>query len=58
MTSAWWPRHAPPDTALAFTTETGHHVSGSDPLRIRRFNMHEATVNTKPLFLSRLLGVL
>jgi peptidoglycan/xylan/chitin deacetylase (PgdA/CDA1 family) len=43
---------------LGFTTETGHHVSGSDPLRIRRFNMHEASAHTKPLFLSRLLGVL
>ncbi|HEY6124180.1 MAG TPA: polysaccharide deacetylase family protein [Steroidobacteraceae bacterium] len=43
---------------VAFTTETGPHVPGSDLLRVRRFNMHEAAVNTKPLFLSRLLGVL
>jgi peptidoglycan/xylan/chitin deacetylase (PgdA/CDA1 family) len=43
---------------VAFTTETGHHVPGSDALRIRRFNMHEAAVNSKPMFLSRLLGVL
>jgi peptidoglycan/xylan/chitin deacetylase (PgdA/CDA1 family) len=43
---------------VAFTTEVGHHVPGSDPLRIRRFNMNEAAVYTKPLFLSRLLGVL
>lgn len=43
---------------LAFTTETGHHVPGGDPLRIRRFNMHESSVNTRPLFLSRLLGLL
>ena len=43
---------------VAFTTETGHHVPGTDALRIRRFNMHESAVNTRPLFLSRLLGVL
>jgi peptidoglycan/xylan/chitin deacetylase (PgdA/CDA1 family) len=43
---------------VAFTTETGSHIPGSDALRIRRFNMHESAVNTKPLFLSRLLGVL
>jgi peptidoglycan/xylan/chitin deacetylase (PgdA/CDA1 family) len=43
---------------IAFTTEAGDHVRGSDPLRIRRFNMHEAAVHTRALFLSRLLGVL
>ena len=43
---------------IAFTTETGHHIPGSDALRIRRFNMHESAVNTRPMFLSRLLGLL
>jgi len=43
---------------IAFTTETGHHVRGSDALRIRRFNMHESAMNTRALFLSRLLGLL
>lgn len=43
---------------IAFTTETGHHVPGSDALRIRRFNMHESAVNSRPMFLSRLLGLL
>jgi peptidoglycan/xylan/chitin deacetylase (PgdA/CDA1 family) len=43
---------------LAFTTDSGHHIPGSDALRIRRFNMHESAMNTRPLFLSRLLGLL
>lgn len=43
---------------LAFTTEAGNHIPGSDPLRIRRFNMHESAVNSRPLFLCRLLGIL
>ncbi len=42
----------------AFTTDIGDHRRDSDPLRVRRFNMHEATVNSRPLFLSRLLGLL
>ena len=42
----------------AFTTDIGNHVRDSDPLRVRRFNMHEASVNSRPLFLSRLLGLL
>jgi hypothetical protein len=31
---------------------------GSDALRVRRFNMHESAVNSRPMFLSRLLGLL
>lgn len=42
----------------AFTTDTGDHRRDSDPLRVRRFNMHEAAVNSRPLFLCRLLGLL
>jgi len=43
---------------VAFTTETGHHLPGSDALRVRRFNMHESAVNSRAMFLSRLLGLL
>jgi peptidoglycan/xylan/chitin deacetylase (PgdA/CDA1 family) len=42
----------------AFTTDIGDHKRDSDPLRVRRFNMHEASANSRPLFLSRLLGIL
>jgi peptidoglycan/xylan/chitin deacetylase (PgdA/CDA1 family) len=42
----------------AFTTDTGEHQREGDPLRVRRFNIHEAASSSRPVFLSRLLGLL
>lgn len=43
--------------ALAFVTGGGHVKAGSDPLRIRRVNIHDADTSSRPEFLYRLLAL-
>jgi peptidoglycan/xylan/chitin deacetylase (PgdA/CDA1 family) len=43
---------------LAFSTDAGPVVPGADRLAIRRFNVHEDSSRSWPMFLARLSGVL
>jgi len=42
---------------LAFTTEPGFVSCGDDRFAIRRVNIHEGLMNSKPMFLARVVGL-
>jgi peptidoglycan/xylan/chitin deacetylase (PgdA/CDA1 family) len=43
---------------LAFTTEPGFVSCEDEPYTIRRFNIHEHSTDTMPMFLARIVGLL
>jgi peptidoglycan/xylan/chitin deacetylase (PgdA/CDA1 family) len=42
---------------VAFGTDRGHVCATDDPFTIRRLNVHEAAMDTAPMFLARMVGL-